>query len=221
MGTPYPPNQPKKLERSRSNRFLGGVCGGVATYLNMDPTLVRVLTVLISLFTGVPIILYIIALFVIPEEQPSAGPQSYPPVNAGQDTGPSYYSQPTWHDGNASGQPSDPTNAAAPGAAPRYGSGPMPSPGEEAIWGPEGAPWEQRKSGPPASAQPSAPATSAPEDPKHWQPEPGTEPAAPSTPAPEAAQAPPAPEQTSTWESAAAEPAPTTPDSEEPTDKQA
>ena len=64
---PLSPTPPKKLTRSRSNRIVGGVCGGVAEYLNMDVTLVRILTVLISLFTGVPVILYIIALFVIPE----------------------------------------------------------------------------------------------------------------------------------------------------------
>ena len=45
MTSPYPPyQQPRKLERSRTNKVLGGVCGGVANYVNMDPTLVRVLT---------------------------------------------------------------------------------------------------------------------------------------------------------------------------------
>ncbi|MFP5283670.1 MAG: PspC domain-containing protein, partial [Actinomycetes bacterium] len=72
MSNPYPPYPPppppRRLERSKQNRILGGVCGGVANYLNMDPTLVRVLTVLVALFTGVPIILYLVALFVIPEE---------------------------------------------------------------------------------------------------------------------------------------------------------
>ena len=43
----------------------------------MDVTLVRILTVLISLFTGVPVILYIIALFVIPEEG-DPGTPTYP-----------------------------------------------------------------------------------------------------------------------------------------------
>ena len=53
MSNPYPP-QPPKAGAKPSNRILGGVCGGLAEYLNMDPTLVRILTVLISLFTGVP-----------------------------------------------------------------------------------------------------------------------------------------------------------------------
>ena len=93
MSNSYPPAAPKRLVRSTSNRVIGGVCGGVAQYLNMDANLVRILTVLISLFTGVPVILYIIALFVIPEDtasQPSApppvaGPQSQPgPFSATQ-----------------------------------------------------------------------------------------------------------------------------------------
>jgi phage shock protein C len=69
---------PRLLRRSRTDRYLGGVCGGVARYLNMDPTLVRVLTVVITLFTGAPVILYLVALFFVPEEdvlpaQPPAG----------------------------------------------------------------------------------------------------------------------------------------------------
>jgi phage shock protein PspC (stress-responsive transcriptional regulator) len=77
--TPYSPKAPKRLLRSRSDRILGGVCGGTAAYLNMDPTLVRVLTALITLFTGVPIIVYLVMLFVVPEEG-SQPPGGYPPV---------------------------------------------------------------------------------------------------------------------------------------------
>ena len=84
MSSPYPPQAPKRLERSKSNRILGGVCAGVANYLNMDPTLVRVLTVVISLFTGVPVILYIIALFVVPEEGSQPSSPTYPPVGGPQ-----------------------------------------------------------------------------------------------------------------------------------------
>ncbi len=58
------------LERSRSNRMLGGICGGLGKYLNMDPTVVRVLYVLLTLFTAFcGIIAYIILLFIIPEEK--------------------------------------------------------------------------------------------------------------------------------------------------------
>ena len=97
MSSPYYPQQPpKRLLRSTSNRVIGGVCGGVADYLNMDATLVRILTVLISLFTGVPVILYIIALFVIPEGNtaptappPAAGAATYSgPFSAPQASSP-------------------------------------------------------------------------------------------------------------------------------------
>jgi len=81
MNSPYPQPAPRRLERSRSDRFVGGVCGGVANYLNMDPTLVRVLTVLITLFTGVPIVAYLIALLIVPEE-PAPGAEPHRPVNA-------------------------------------------------------------------------------------------------------------------------------------------
>ena len=81
MSSPYPPSAPKKLYRSRSKRMIAGVCGGLADYLNMDPTLVRILTVVISLFTGIPVVLYIVALFVVPEEPAGFPPQGYPPVN--------------------------------------------------------------------------------------------------------------------------------------------
>jgi phage shock protein PspC (stress-responsive transcriptional regulator) len=63
-----PTHGPKLLRRSRTDRYVGGVCGGVAAYLNMDPTLVRILTVVITLFTGAPVILYLVALFFMPEE---------------------------------------------------------------------------------------------------------------------------------------------------------
>ena len=79
MSAPY--SAPRRLERSRNDRFIGGVCGGIAKYLNMDPTLVRILTVVITLFTFVPVVAYIIAMFVMPEESP-VDSDSYPPVDA-------------------------------------------------------------------------------------------------------------------------------------------
>lgn len=78
---------PKLLRRSRTDRYIGGVCGGVAAYLNMDATLVRILTVVITLFTGVPVILYLVALFLMPEEDVAPtgpiGPGSDPVWGAG------------------------------------------------------------------------------------------------------------------------------------------
>jgi phage shock protein C len=150
MSSQYPPQAPKRLERSKSNRILGGVCAGVANYLNMDPTLVRVLTVVISLFTGVPIILYIIALFVVPEEGSQPIPPSYPPVGGpqGQTTGfspaPPQTGQPAYAP-PATSAPSQPSQAAGPVSA------------EDSVWGSEGAPWEQRQPEPPTPQPQSAP----------------------------------------------------------------
>jgi phage shock protein PspC (stress-responsive transcriptional regulator) len=129
--TSTPPWQaPKKLERSRSNRVLGGVCAGVANYLNMDPTLIRVLTVIITLFTGVPIVVYLVLLFVIPEEE-SPTQQIVPPPSpgAGQTIPPTRQSatDPVWGPGGApweqqprSAQPAsaDPSATTQPPAQP-------------------------------------------------------------------------------------------------------
>ena len=62
-------NEPiKKLYRSRSNRMLAGVCGGIAEYFVMDPTMVRIALVLLSLLGLSGIIFYILAVLIIPIE---------------------------------------------------------------------------------------------------------------------------------------------------------
>lgn len=57
----------KKLYRSKSDRFISGVCGGIAGYFNIDSNLVRVIFVILSFTGGVGIILYIAALIILPE----------------------------------------------------------------------------------------------------------------------------------------------------------
>lgn len=57
-----------RLYRSRTDRMIGGVCGGLGKYLNMDPTLVRLLFVALALFGGPGLIAYIIMLLIVPEE---------------------------------------------------------------------------------------------------------------------------------------------------------
>ncbi len=63
----------KRLYRSRSERMISGVCGGLAQYLNLDPTLVRLLFVFATLFGGPGLIAYIVMLFVVPEEPLTTG----------------------------------------------------------------------------------------------------------------------------------------------------
>ena len=59
----------KKLYRSRKNKMLCGVCGGLGEYLGIDPTVVRLLVVLLSLSSvGMGVIIYFVAAFSIPEE---------------------------------------------------------------------------------------------------------------------------------------------------------
>ena len=57
----------KKLRRSLSDRKIGGVCGGIANYFNIDATIVRLIWILAVVFGGVGLIAYLIAWLVIPE----------------------------------------------------------------------------------------------------------------------------------------------------------
>lgn len=59
--------EPKRLYRSRRQRMICGVCGGVGEYFNIDPTLVRLAWALIGL-TGGGLIIYILAAIIVPEE---------------------------------------------------------------------------------------------------------------------------------------------------------
>jgi len=58
----------KRLYRSKKDKIIGGVCGGIAEYLNIDPTLIRFLWVIGSLLWGAGIIAYILAWIIIPEK---------------------------------------------------------------------------------------------------------------------------------------------------------
>ena len=58
----------RKLYRSRTDRSIAGICGGLAAYFDSDPTLIRLLMLLLILFGGLSIWAYIILWIVIPEE---------------------------------------------------------------------------------------------------------------------------------------------------------
>ena len=58
----------KKLYRSGSDKKIAGVCGGIAKYLNIDPTIVRLIWALIVICGGAGLLAYIICALVIPEE---------------------------------------------------------------------------------------------------------------------------------------------------------
>lgn len=63
------PNEPKRFFRSSSEKVVSGVCGGIADYFNLDPNLVRLGWVLLTVFTAVVpgIVGYIVVAAVIPE----------------------------------------------------------------------------------------------------------------------------------------------------------
>ncbi|OHA17487.1 MAG: PspC domain-containing protein [Candidatus Taylorbacteria bacterium RIFCSPLOWO2_12_FULL_43_20] len=63
----------KKLYRSKTNRIFAGICGGLGDYLAVDPVLIRLVWLLVVIFTGfVPgLLVYILAIFIIPEKRES------------------------------------------------------------------------------------------------------------------------------------------------------
>lgn len=72
----------KRLYRSKKNKIIGGVCGGIAEYLDIDPTVIRVIYVILTVFTGfiLGIIAYLLLWLIIPRE-----PEKLPPANLKDD----------------------------------------------------------------------------------------------------------------------------------------
>lgn len=62
--------QIKRFYRSRSDRMIAGVCGGIAEYFNIDTSLVRIIYVIISVFSAAfpGVLIYIAAWLIIPDE---------------------------------------------------------------------------------------------------------------------------------------------------------
>jgi len=61
-------DQVKKLYRSRDNKLIAGVCGGLGKHLGIDPLLVRLFFVLLIFANGIGIILYLVLLILVPKE---------------------------------------------------------------------------------------------------------------------------------------------------------
>lgn len=143
----YPNQRPKKLQRSSTDRWIGGVCGGLAEYLNMDATLVRVLVVLIAALTAaLPVaVVYLILMAVLPQSRalpPSSiggYRQPYGSDQFGYGAGYGHHEyehdshQPYTWSAQTPGQP----HSSQPGAP------------VDPVWGAEGAPWQH-------SAQPGS-----------------------------------------------------------------
>lgn len=58
----------KRLYRSRKDRMIGGVCGGLGAYLDIDPTVIRLLFVLLAFAGGPGLLAYLVMLILVPEE---------------------------------------------------------------------------------------------------------------------------------------------------------
>jgi phage shock protein C len=77
--------EPRRLVRRTGDKMLGGVCSGLADHLGLDPTLVRLLTVLVTVLgAGSVIIAYLVAWMIVPKEvdvsalSPAPTPQQLP-----------------------------------------------------------------------------------------------------------------------------------------------
>jgi phage shock protein C len=67
-------SQSKKLYRSKNNRIIAGVAGGLGNYFEVDPILIRAVFILFTLVSGFGILLYLILILLIPEEPNGANP---------------------------------------------------------------------------------------------------------------------------------------------------
>jgi phage shock protein C len=74
----------KRLTRSRTERWLGGVCGGIGNYFNTDPSVIRVIFVLAALILGGGLLIYLILWLIIPLEPEMVGEIEEPPAEEGE-----------------------------------------------------------------------------------------------------------------------------------------
>ncbi|MGN1118658.1 MAG: PspC domain-containing protein [Acutalibacteraceae bacterium] len=58
----------KKLHKSATDKKICGVCGGLAEYLNIDPTIIRLIWALTVVFAGTGVLAYLIAALIMPED---------------------------------------------------------------------------------------------------------------------------------------------------------
>jgi phage shock protein PspC (stress-responsive transcriptional regulator) len=74
----------ERLYRSKNERILGGVCAGIGVYFDVDPTVVRLIWIVLSLLSlGVGVLAYIIAWIIVPEGDPEPKTGAEIPVIGG------------------------------------------------------------------------------------------------------------------------------------------
>ena len=69
----------KKLYRSRDDQMICGVCSGIANYLGIDPTVVRVITAVAAIAAGTGVLAYIVCAIIMPEEPEDAANEKETP----------------------------------------------------------------------------------------------------------------------------------------------
>jgi phage shock protein C len=73
----------KRLYRSDENRVIGGVCGGIAEYFDLDPTLVRLLWVILTFSAGIGLLAYIVSMIIIPGRPQTVAKYSTDDIDSG------------------------------------------------------------------------------------------------------------------------------------------
>ncbi|HEY8458297.1 MAG TPA: PspC domain-containing protein [Actinopolymorphaceae bacterium] len=63
------PSNIKKLVRTRDDRMIAGVCGGIGRYVGLDPVVVRLGMVVLALVWGLGLVIYLAAWIIVPEEE--------------------------------------------------------------------------------------------------------------------------------------------------------
>ncbi|MDR2883261.1 MAG: PspC domain-containing protein [Alistipes sp.] len=61
------PHEPRRLFRSRNSKVIGGVCGGLGEYFDIDPNVIRLISVLLVFFGGLSLWVYIVMWIVLPQ----------------------------------------------------------------------------------------------------------------------------------------------------------
>ena len=99
----------KKLYRARTDRKIFGVCGGIAEYLNVDSTMIRLVWVLLMIFAGTGLLAYIVAAIVMPEapEKSNNNPYNNPYSNYYGPYNNDPYNQNGWQDQSKGSNPYD------------------------------------------------------------------------------------------------------------------
>jgi len=134
-----------RLYRSPTDRVIAGVAGGLAVYLNLDPSLVRIAWVLLAIFSGgIFVLVYIVMMIVVPLPPSGWVPQPRAPGGAWPGGGPSGWApgggEPSAGTPGAAGAP--PAGPSAPGAVPGWQTdggtawGPGPGAGPATPWTP-------------------------------------------------------------------------------------